>query len=101
MVPYQRGLPEPLGLKQMLNPLSGTWHPVVSSWTPLIGLILGVTVIAWIAWRMPAWAIDSPDRVRNLVPGCRTGETSDKGMINRLRQLKPYAATAGYPKSTM
>ena len=66
MVRWQRGMPaiRGVGVKYLLNPFAGDWHPVVGSVTPLVCMVVGLIGLAWLSWRMrgvPAGAVvDGP-----------------------------------------
>jgi hypothetical protein len=46
MMRWQQGQRSGAGL----NPLAGSWHPVLGSPTPLVLALLGVAVIGWLTW---------------------------------------------------
>jgi hypothetical protein len=56
MVRWQRGLPDPLGLRD-LNPFVGAWQPPLGSVLPLAAMTVGLSIIGWLVWVAPG----SPD----------------------------------------
>ncbi len=46
MIRWQHGQVRGAGL----NPLAGPWHPVLGSVTPLLAAVVGLAVVAWLAW---------------------------------------------------
>jgi hypothetical protein len=62
MVRWQRGMPalRGVGVKYLLNPFAGDWHPVVGSVTPLVCMVVGLVAIGLVSWR--AWPGLAPAR---------------------------------------
>jgi hypothetical protein len=68
MVRWQRGMPalRGVGIKYLLNPFAGDWHPVVGSVTPLVCMVVGLValgLVSWRAWLRPAPAGGTDDAV--------------------------------------
>jgi hypothetical protein len=61
MVRWQRGVGYGPGVA-WLNPLKGNWHPPTGSVLPLVLMLAGVVVTAWLFWRAPSLALAYPNR---------------------------------------
>jgi hypothetical protein len=57
MIRWQQGV----GEDTSLNPLVGTWHPVLGSGTPLVACLAGIAILMWLYWTMVGRAAASPD----------------------------------------
>jgi hypothetical protein len=61
MVRWQRGVGHGPGVA-WLNPLKGNWHPPTGSVLPLVVMLAGVLLTAWLFWRAPSLALAYPNR---------------------------------------
>lgn len=51
------------------NPFTGSWHPPTTSYPPLILMVAGLALLAWVFWTTPRWLTNTPDLAEDEAAG--------------------------------
>jgi hypothetical protein len=97
MVRWQRGMPSfrGVGVKYLLNPFAGDWHPVVGSITPLACMLVGLIGLAWLSWRMRAVPAEDGPAARAPVATTPAHEQGPEAATPEPSSARPAAPAVG------